>query len=135
MYQFLFQETFEAHDALAEVLALRRICLQSIHSDVLTKQVKSGAKPLCYLLEKSDFDVHRAQDTNDLFRLVKLDKPSKRLASSGISPALLLEKWSKFGTTECIRFFARKEQRSKIATVTGDVKELCTFIKVLGYKE
>ena len=135
VYQFLFQEAFEAHDALAEVLVLRRICLQSIHSDLLTKKVKSEAKPLCYLLENSDFDVHRVQNTNDLFRLLKLDKPSKRLAKSGISPALLLEIWSKFGTIQCIRFFARKERRSIISRVTRDVKELCTFIKVLGYKE
>ena len=103
MYQFLFQETFEAHDVLADVLAFRRICLQSIHSDVLTKQVKSEAKPLSYLLEKLDFDVHRVQNTNNLFRLLKLEKPSKRPANSGISPALLLEMWSKFGTIECKR--------------------------------
>ena len=135
VYQFLFQETFEAHDALADVLALLGICLQSIHSDVLTKQAKSEAKPLYYLLEKLDFDLHRVQNTNDLFRLLKLEKPSKRPANSGISPALLLEMWSKFGTTESIRFFPRKEQRSKIARVTRDVKERCTFIKVLGYKE
>ena len=108
MYQFLFQETFEVHDALADVLALRRICLQSIHSDVLTKQVKSEAIPLCYLLEKSDFDVHLVQNRNDLFRFSKLDK---RPANSGILPALLLEVWSTFGTMECIRFFARKERR------------------------
>ena len=57
VYQFLFLETFEAHDALEDVLALCRICLQSIHSDMFTKQVKSEGKPLCYLLEKSDFDV------------------------------------------------------------------------------
>ena len=90
MYQFRFQETFEVHDALADVLVLRRNCLQSIHSDVLTKQVQSEAIPLCYLLEKSDSGVHRVQNTNDLFRLLKLDKPSKRLANSDISPALLL---------------------------------------------
>ena len=111
VYQFLFQETFEAHDALADVLAHRRICLQSIHSDVLTKQAKSEPKPLCFLLEKLDFDVHRVQNTNDLFCLLKLEKPSKQLANSGISPALLLEMWSKFGTIECVRFFARNERR------------------------
>ena len=113
MYQFLFQETFEAHDALADVLALRRICLQFIHSDMLTKQVKSEANPLCYLPEKSDLDVHLVQSTNDLFRLLKLDKPSKRLATSGISPALLLEMWSKFGTTECIRYFCKERVEIK----------------------
>ena len=52
VYHFLFQETFEAHDALVDVLALHRICLQSIRSDVLTKQVKSEDKPLWYLLEE-----------------------------------------------------------------------------------
>ena len=109
MYQFLFQETFEAHDGFADVLALRRICLQSIHSEVLTKQVKSEVKPLCYLLEKSDFDVHRVQNTNDLLHLIKQGKPSKRLANSGISPAFLLEMWSKFGTIECIRFFLQEK--------------------------
>ena len=132
VYQFLFQETFEAHGALADLLPLRRICLQSIHSDVLTKQVKSEAKPLCFLPEKSDFDVHRVQNTNDLFCSLKLDKPSKRLANSGTchwKSALLLEMWSKFGTIEYIRFFARKERRSKIAGVTRDVKELCHIYK------
>ena len=82
MYQFLFQETFEAYDSLADVLALSRICLQPIHSDVLTKQVKSEAKPKSYLLEKSDFDVHRVQNTNDSLRLLKQDKPSLETITS-----------------------------------------------------
>ena len=98
---------------LADVPVLCRIYLQSIHSDVLTKQVKSDAKPLCYLPERLDFDVHRVQNTNDLFRLLKLEKPSKRLANSGISPALLLEMYSKLGTIECIRFFCKKRAEIK----------------------
>ena len=111
MYRFLFQKPFEADDALADILAFCRICLQSIHSDVLIKQVKSEAKPLCYLLEKSDFDVYRVKN---FFRLLKLDKPSKRLANSGISPALLLEMWSKFGTTECNGFLQEKSGDRKM---------------------
>ena len=82
VYRFLFNETFEAHDALSDVVALRRICCNSSYSFELIKEIKTEAKNLLSVLQDIDVESQKKKDENDLFRMRKLKKTSKKLVKS-----------------------------------------------------
>ena len=129
-------ETFEAHDALLDVVALKRICYNFSYSFELIKETKAEAKNPLSVFQDIDVDSQKKKDENGLFRMTKLKKKtSKKLAKSGLSVLTLKEMWKTFVTRECVHFLTGKASSYfKFPKVTRDVRELCLITEISGNK-
>ena len=82
-----------------------------------------------------DVESQKKKDENDLFRMTKLEKTSKKLVKSGLFVLTLKEMRKTFGTRECVHFLTGKASRySKFPRVTKDVRELCLITEIFGSK-
>ena len=77
--------TFKAHDALADTKALRKVCSESAYSDRIFKEIVSNSRQLSSIRKRALFEVREKQNEQELFQLLKLDPASKRMAKLGIS--------------------------------------------------
>ena len=92
VYKIIFpNNAFKARDALADTRALRKVCSESTYSDRIFKEIVSNSRQLSSIRKRALFEVREKQNEQELFQLLKLDTPSKRMAKLGISVQILKE--------------------------------------------
>ena len=119
VYKIMFpNDTFKAIDVLADTKALRKVCSESTYSDRIFKEMVSSSRQLPSIQKRALFEVRMKQSEQELFQLLKLDTPSKKMAKLGISVQILKEIRSQFGVKCCLSFLSSKPGRTKLPRVT-----------------
>ena len=84
VYKIIFpNDIFKAHYALADTNALRKVCSESTYSDRIFKEIVSNSRQLSSIRKRALFEVREKQNEKELFQLLKLNTPSKRMENIG----------------------------------------------------
>ena len=134
VYKIIFlNDTFKAHDAFADTKALRKVYSESTYSDRIFKEIVSNSRQLSSIRKRALFEVREKQNEQELFQLLKLNTPSKRMAKfQGLNFSSNLERNEVTVGRDALPIFPLiKTSESKLPRVTRNITELSKIVEIL----